>query len=212
MIVKQPSFNLSHNAYQTIKNCAIGVMPRLIWEYLHGEYNVLDCYVWHLIFVQCERKKSSLVLQNGRVRINYSPFVFICAHFFNMPCENVTRVGFCVSGKIGDLPGRADKPRLPNWKWRMRVQMQATGTVICKLGHRRWQVRLDSNAKVVSAASTALKVIDNEEGLPLVITNYYLLYRLYYNYNSNFFNFLHLYRTKQAMKMMPTKSMKTCSC
>ena len=43
--------------------------------------------------------------------------------------------------------------------------MQATGMVICAIGHHRWQVQLDSNEKVVSAASTALKVIGDEEGI-----------------------------------------------
>ena len=128
--------------------------------------------------MQWGRTNSSLILQNGRVRINYSSFVFICAQFFNMPHENIIQVVYPVSGKIRDLSERTDEPHFPNGKRWRRFWMQATGTVIYALGHRRWQVQLDSNKNVLSVASTALKVIGNEEGLHIVRINYYLFCRL----------------------------------
>ena len=78
------------------------------------------------------------------------------------------RVGCRVSGKIGELVDNPNTDPLANGRKRRRVRLQATGVVIGSAGLCKWNVRLDSNNKIVPVASNIIKVIDDAAGLPIV--------------------------------------------
>ena len=90
------------------------------------------------------------------------------AHILIMVRSNAIRTGCRVSGKIGELVDNPNQAPLPNGKKRRRVRSLATGTVLHSIDHRKWEVRLEYNGKVVQIASSAMKVIESEAGIPMV--------------------------------------------
>ena len=88
----------------------------------------------------------------------------------NMRGDNTIQVSCWVSGTIGNLVDNPNQTPLLNGKQRRRVRSEATGTVVRLLEHRKWEVRLNTNIKLVPVAATAVIVIGNDEGLPMVST------------------------------------------
>ena len=72
--------------------------------------------------------------------------------------------GDCVEGKLGPLvPNPSAKPR----KKSRRIRSNATGIIIKAVKKKLWKVMVDQKCKHINVRSCAMKIIDDEVGVPV---------------------------------------------